>query len=196
MSVKELENETALLAKIADGDQHAFTVLFHHYKRYVYISGRKLMHSDDLAEEVVQDIFLKIWLAREQLAEVQNFGAYLNRLVRNHSFNVLRQLAQQAKSTAKLMHPLADVDHSTTEALDHREATKILNEALKRLSPQQRVAYDLCHVSGLKYQDAAVQMNIAPETVHSHMKEALKKIRNHFKSNGSVYSLLIVTLFK
>lgn len=196
MSLKELENETALLAKIADGDQHAFTVLFHHYNRYVYVSGRKLTHSDDLAEEVVQDIFLKIWLAREQLNEIQNFGAYLNRLVRNHSFNVLRQLAQEAKSTSRLINSLSDVDDSTTETLDHREATKILNEALERLSPQQRLAYDLCHVNGLKYKDAAAQMNIAPETVHSHMKEALKKIRNHFKSNGSVYSLLIVTLFK
>lgn len=196
MAPQTLADEHELLAKIAEGDQYAFTVVFNHYKRYVYVSGRRLMHSDELAEEVVQDIFLKIWLVREQLSAVQNFGAYLNRLVRNHSFNVLRQLAQEAKSVVKLASPLADVDYSTIESLDHREAARILNEALGHLSPQQRLAYDLCHVSGMKYQDAAAQMNISTETVRTHMKEALKKIRNHFRSNGSVYSLLIVTLFK
>lgn len=196
MSSQPLLNEKELLEKIAEGDQYAFTVLFKHYQRYVYASGRKLMHSDDLAEEVVQDIFLKIWLNREQMAEVLNFGAYLNRLVRNHSFNLLRQMAQEAKSTANLAHPDADVDHSTTERIDHNEATKILNEALQQLSPQQRTAYDLCHVNGMKYKDAADQMNISTDTLHSHMKLAMKKIRTHFKKNSGAYSMLIVALFK
>jgi RNA polymerase sigma-70 factor (family 1) len=188
--------EPELLEKIAKGDKHAFTILFNHYKAYVYVAGRKLMHSNDLANEVVQDVFLKIWLSREQMAQIQNFGAYLNRIVRNHSFNVLRQMAQEAKSKAILKKPLSDVDYSTVESLNYREASSILNEALVNLSPQQLLAYNLCHVKGLTYQEAASQMNISSKTVHSHMKAALAKIRDHFRKNGSVYSLMILTLFK
>ncbi len=57
---KAIDNEKELLASIAGGDQYAFTILFKHYQRFVYFSGRKLTHSEELATEIVQDIFLKI----------------------------------------------------------------------------------------------------------------------------------------
>lgn len=97
MAVNHLVNEVEILALIAEGDQSAFTILFNHYQRFVFSFGKKITHSEESAGEVVQDIFLKIWLARESLPEVKNFGAYLNRLVRNHSLNVVRRQLQEAR---------------------------------------------------------------------------------------------------
>jgi RNA polymerase sigma-70 factor (family 1) len=196
MSDKILDNENELLASIARSDQHAFTILFKHYQPYVYVSGKKLTHSEELATEIVQDIFLKIWLDREQLIVIQSFGAYLNRVVRNHSYNVMRQLAQKAKSTEKLRINSAEADYSTIEQINHNDATKLLNEALQQLSPQQRMAYNLCHEEGYRYEDAALKMDISPRTVHSHMKLALRKIREHFIKHAGAYSFFIAVLFK
>ncbi|GGI25282.1 RNA polymerase sigma factor [Pedobacter mendelii] len=196
MAVNPLPNEAEILARIAKGEQNAFTILFRNYERYVYQYGSKLTHSETLALEIVQDIFLKIWLGREKLAKVQNFGAYLNRLVRNHSFNVLRKLAFEAKSSLKIKRDFVENDNSTMLQLDYNETVRILHEALNNLPPQQRIVYDLCHLEGLKYDDAALKMNISPKTVHSHMKQALKNIREHFRKHAVAYPLFFAVLFK
>lgn len=187
------EDEKQLLLDIAAGNRHAFTLLFKKYNHYVYSSGRKLTHSDYWAEELVQDIFFKIWQNREKLSDIENFSAYLNRVVRNHSFNILRQLAQDAKSIDNIVSK--EIAHTTDEMLDLKEASVILEQALGLLTPQQRITYELCHIQGLKYQEAALQMNISYETVHSHMKEAIRKIRLHFRAKGVIYSVLFAILF-
>lgn len=195
MSDNLLQEEKKLLLKIAEGDRHAFTLLFKQYHNYVYLSGKKLTHSEYWAEEVVQDIFFKIWQKREQLAAIDNFGAYLNRIVRNHSFNILRQMAQDSKSKEQMSLKVEAETNSTQDAIQWREASSVLENALQTLTPQQRIAYELCHIQGLKYQEAAEQMDVSYETVHSHMKEAIKKIRNHFKAMGITYTILFALLF-
>ena len=67
MKSNQLDNESELISRIAVGDQYAFTALFDFYQRYVYDYGRRLTRSEDQAGEIVQDIFLKIWLNRESL---------------------------------------------------------------------------------------------------------------------------------
>jgi len=190
-----LEEENDILLKIAGGDRTAFSKLFNHYHPYVYVSGKRLTHSSYLAEEVVQDIFFKIWLKREQLVSIDNFGAYLNILVRNHSFNILRKMAQDVKFKEYVSSQAKDNDNSTQEGIQLKEVTAVMENALSTLTPQQRIAYELCHLQGLKYQEAATIMNVSYETVHSHMKEAVKRIRHHFKSMGITYSLLFAILF-
>jgi len=196
MVVKSLFNEIALLHRLAAGDQRAFTEVFEFYERYVYDYGRKLTRSDEQAAEIVQDIFLKLWLNREQLAAIDNFGAYLNRIVRNHSLNILRQLAQTHKYILPLEPGTDRPDDSTSRQLDYNETSRILNQALDSLPKQQRLVYKLCHMDGLKYEAAAAQMNISPRTVQAHMGAALKTIRKHFKEHAGAYPMLIAILFK
>jgi RNA polymerase sigma-70 factor (ECF subfamily) len=195
MAVNHLVNEVEILALIAEGDQSAFTILFNHYQRFVFSFGKKITHSEESAGEVVQDIFLKIWLARENLPEVKNFGAYLNRLVRNHSLNVVRRQLQEAKSAGELGRIFSEADESTILQLDYNETNNLLNQAIAELSPQQRMVYQLCHQQGLKYDEAAAQMNISAQTVNAYMKDALKKIRSHFRKYAVAYPLLILCLF-
>lgn len=196
MAAGPLPNESMVLSQIAHGDQYAFSLLFRHYHGYVHSFGRKITRSHELATEIVQDIFLKIWLNREKLTTVENFGAYLNRIVRNHSFNVLRRLAQENKSNVVLQLNKTEMDYSTTQQLEYREIAHLLNEAIETLSPQQKMVYQLCHQEGLKYEDAAVKMNISSQTVHSYMKDALRKIRAHFKKHAIEYSIFIACFYK
>ena len=195
MAVAPLVNETEILAQIAGGDRHAFTILFKHYQRFVFSFSKKITRSEESAGEVVQDIFLKIWLSRETLHQVKNFGAYLNRLVRNHSLNVVRQQLQEARHAGQFTRSFSEADESTILQLDFNETNDILNQAIAELSPQQRMVYQLCHQQGLKYDEAAAQMNISSQTVNAYMKDALKKIRNHFKKHAVAYPLLILILF-
>jgi len=194
MAVNPLLDEVEILAKIAGGNQAAFTILFKHYQHFVFSFSKRITHSEESAGEVVQDIFLKIWLNRENLPQVKNFGAYLNRLVRNYSLNVVRQQLQEAKSAGEFSKSFSEADQSTILELDYNETNTLLNQAIAELSPQQRMVYQLCHQQGLKYKEAAIQMNISSQTVNAYMKDALKKIRNHFKKHALVYPMLILSL--
>lgn len=196
MALNTLLNECELLGKIAGGDQHAFTEVFDFYERYVYDYGKKLTRSDHQAGEIVQDVFLKIWLHREKLDKIENFGAYLNRIVRNHSLNVIRKMAYDFKSTAELKSHLKETEESTDEQINYNESQKILNQAIDTLPAQQRMVYLLCHIEGMKYEDAAKKMNISSRTVQSHMGQALKQIRKHFKKHALAYPFLFTVLFK
>jgi len=196
MAIKPLHNESRLLAKVARGEQHAFCALFDHYRKYVFSFGRKLTRSDVIAEEIVQDIFLKLWYGRDKLDGIDNFGAYLNILVRNHAFNLLRSMAQQQKTNQEMRLSASNYDNSTQHVLDYRETVRILDEALELLPEQQRLVYTLCHREGLKYEEAALQMNISTATVHYHMKLALSAIRKHFAKNAIAYPIVLLWLLK
>ena len=196
MAVKPLDNEAEILAEIAGGDKRAFEILFRNYHKYVLAFSKKITRSDDLAKEIVQDVFLKIWLGREKLKSLETFGAYLNTMVRHHCFNALRQLSQEVKSNEVFRLKASELSDSTEQELNYREAENILNQAVETLSPQQRMVYILCHQQGMKYEEAAIKMGISPQTVHAYMKDALKKIRAHFKKHAMEYTVFILSLFR
>lgn len=196
MPIKPLNLESELLSKIAEGDEYAFCGLFDHYRKYVFSFGRKLTHSEEAAEEIVQDVFLKIWTGRERLKDIDNFAAYLTILVRNHSFNLLRQMGQRQRADQKIQSAMSEQDNTTEHNLDYREAVRVLDEVLELLPEQQKMVYTLCHQDGLKYEEAALKMNISAATVHYHMKLALAAIREHFKKNAVAYPVLLLCLLK
>ncbi|MDR6784625.1 RNA polymerase sigma-70 factor (family 1) [Pedobacter africanus] len=196
MSMKPLGNETELLVKIAGGDQYAFTILFNHYERFVFTFARSLTHSEQLAIDIVQESFLKVWEKRKKLPEVEQFSAYLNRLVRNHTFNVLRNISRQVKASAQLDAAEAIEEQSTGNQLDYNETLRIVNEAVEGLTMQQKQAFRLCHQQGLKYEEAAEQMKVSPQTVNVHMKIALKKVREHLQRHAIVYHVIALALLR
>ncbi|MBZ4189434.1 RNA polymerase sigma factor [Niabella beijingensis] len=195
MGLTSLSGEKELLVKIAEGDKQAFTTLFNHYQGFVFGFGKRLTRSDELALDIVQEVFLKLWQSRKTLAGIEVFGAYLNRLVRNHSLNVLRTLSRQIQPEQDL--GLAEIPEDTTlKQIDYQEIVKVVAEVVDTLPPQQRLAYQLCHQQGLKYEEAAEKMQISPKTVHVHMKYALARIREHLKRNSIGYPALIFLLLR
>jgi RNA polymerase sigma-70 factor (ECF subfamily) len=195
MTLRTLHDEHELLAQVAGGDHKAFCILFDRYHGYVFGFGRKLTRSDDQAEEIVQDIFLKIWALREKLSSLDNFEAYLTRLVRNQSYSVLRRNIAHDKASSVFLSQQAEQDNNMERQLAYNETVRILEEAIQGLPEQQRKVYELCHRQGLKYEDAAREMAISADTVHYHMKLALKAIREHFKKHSFVYQVLLAALF-
>ena len=196
MAVTPLSNELDLLARIAEGDQYAFTLLFKSYQQYIFVYGRKLTRSDEMAEEIVQDVFLKLWINREALKSVDNIGAYLNTLTKNHSLNVLRKLARVAKSDEQVKMRVTELDNSTVQQLNYNETKQMIDEVVAKLPEQQRRVYTYCHIEGMKYEEVAAEMNISARTVQAHMTQALKKIREHLRDHAVAYPLLAAIFLK
>jgi RNA polymerase sigma-70 factor (family 1) len=172
--------EKELLHKVASGDQKAFTELFERYQTLVYDYAIRLTRSKSQAEEIVQDIFIKIWVNRREIESIQNFGGYINRMARNQSYTALRKIAAQALRMVELAQSeIVGSNNSEHRAL-YNESAKILKTAVDILPPQRKLVYELCHEQGLKYDEVAAKLNISSGTVHKHMKLALKSIRTYF----------------
>ncbi|RFZ85282.1 sigma-70 family RNA polymerase sigma factor [Mucilaginibacter terrenus] len=181
--------EKELLLKISRGDEHAFSELFntwHHLLgRHIY----KITDSAELAEEVVQDVFLKIWTARESLALVENFKAYLFVVSRNHALNCLRKLARER------MHQKALEENAAVLAVEQTGSAdiyKLLDQAIDHLPPQQQKVYLLSRHNRLKYDEIATQMGLSRETVKKYLQGATHSITNFVQSNIDVSAIVLL----
>ena len=174
------------------GDRKAFTELFEHYQTMVYDYSIRLTRSKSQAEEIVQDIFIKIWINRAELKKIENFGAYLNRATRNQCYTALRKIAASALRSVELTEQNIVDSVSAEHRLLYNESAKILKTVVDTLPPQRKLVYELCHEKGLKYDEVAQELNISPGTVHKHMKLALKTIREHFHHMDTMIFLLLL----
>ena len=170
-------NEEELLAFIANGDELAFTRLFDNYRDRIYSIAFRITHSTTIAEEIVQDVFLKIWLRRGRLVEIENFNAYLFVITRNHVYKTLKQIAKNYELTAITeKDQLADTNDSAYLVME-KEYNFLLQKAIDRLPSQQKKVYQYIKEKGLKREEAAGLLHLSPETVKYHLAEAMKNIR-------------------
>lgn len=184
--------ERELLEKIALGDQSAFTALFTHHQIMVYDYSLRLTRSKSQAQEIVQKVFIKIWVNRAALATVENFGAYLNRATRNESYSALRVIAARTLREVELTELEITCGSDASHRVIYNESALILKSAVDNLPPQRKLVYQLCHEEGLKYDEVAAKLNISSGTVHKHMKLALKTIRENFSQADAVMLAILL----
>ena len=189
---KEMAEEKLLLAKIADGDQHAFEFLFTSYKNKVYGYALKILQSESSAEEIVQETFIKLWVKRDHLIHIDNFGGFLRTIVKNETLNALKRIAVQQRNYSIIQQGNTETDSTTELSIEYRETKRLLELAIDKLPNQQKKVYNLCHVEGFKQKDVAEKLQISPLTVKVHLREAIKSIKSHLDTNGIIKELALL----
>jgi RNA polymerase sigma-70 factor (family 1) len=189
---KDMAEEKLILDKIARGDQQAFGVLYNSYKNKVYGYALRILDSEVLAQEIVQETFIKLWLKRENLHQISNFGGFLRTIVRNDTLNALRKIALQQKNYNLIHLSNTESDSATEASIQYNETKRILDSAIQKLPKQQQLIYNLCHVEGFKQKDVAKQLNISPLTVKSHLREAIKSLREHLNAHDGINAMAIL----
>ncbi len=174
-----IRNLSSVVMRLSEGDSSAFREVFEFFSPRVFAFALKLTHSRDLAEELVQDVFLKIWTSRNTLRNVEHFPAYLYTITRNLSFNQMKRLSIEQRAKQEYVQGLRVENFETEESVIYRDYERILSVAIDRLSPQQKLVYSLCRGEGLKYGEAARKLRISPLTVKTHMQQALRNIKLH-----------------
>src|SRR5690606_10084498 len=142
--------------------------------------------------EVVQEIFLKLWQLGTDAAKINNLESFLRTLTRNHSLDMLRKRASEAKADTVLAINWQENHNDTEEQILLNDTKKVLQEAIDLLPKQQRLVYELCGQQGLKNDEVAEQLNLSPLTVRTHMKLALKFLRTYMVRNTDVAVVLII----
>lgn len=171
-------NGNELIIRVVQGDEIAFEQLFRQYKDKLYSFILHLSGSATIAEDVLQDVFLKIWRDRNQLTNIDNFNAYLYRMAQNTAINVLRRQSREALLLNEVQR-LAPEGVQGDELLAAKEVRTALQQAINNLPPQQRKVYQLGKEQGLTYEQIAFTLGITTSTVRNHMVQALRSIREY-----------------
>jgi RNA polymerase sigma-70 factor (ECF subfamily) len=183
-----------LLKSVANSELDAFRRLYDLYLQKVYSYSYFLTRSSEQAEDLTQELFAKIWIKRTELKSIENFDAWLTTLVRNSAYNFLKRHAIEQKALRRIELSKHPDSVSIDDALIHKEYSKIYQEAIDQLPPQQKKVFLLSRNEGLKQEEIASNLGISLNTVKNHMKAALFSIRTYMKSYVS--SLLVWLLLK
>ncbi len=185
--------EKDLLRQVAAGDEKAFGLLFHQHWDHIYTVALSITRSVTISEDLVQDIFLKIWLNRSQLTSIEHFDNYLFIVARNAIYTSLRQTGIKESLLQKLEDP-GTARWTSEEELLAKESGRLIHEAVSQVSPQQQAVYRLSRESGLKYEQIAQQLGISKSTVRNHMVKALQNIREYLQANTDDLLLILCLL--
>lgn len=180
MKIRQNATEAAtgqdLLSIIADGDKDAFTNFYLDNFRKLILVSDKYVQNIPVAEELVQDVFLRIWEDQDALLEIKSVKAYLYRSVVNSSINYINR----QKSIEK--HHLQISENISTEDVDlqdaHNELIVLLYDEIALLPEKCRRVFKMSRLEGMKYRDIANQLGISEKTVENHMGNALKTLRS------------------
>lgn len=185
-------NEKSLLLRISQDDALAFTLLFDQYKDKVYTIAFKLTGCAFTSEEVVQDIFMKLWVKRKDLPGVEHFTAWFNTIIRNYLFSLLKsQAARQSREIAFAGKRPSFYNNADQEIL-LKETEALLEKALYTLPPQQNKVYRLIKERGMKKEEVASHLNLSTETVKAHLSKAIKSIRAYCLAHMDNPAILIL----
>lgn len=182
-------DEKKELLLISRGNEEAFTVFYNRYRSKIYGVALKMLKSTAMAEDVVQEVFLKIWLKRKELIHIERIEGYLFIIARNQILNTLKSFAKE-ESVRNTLTPIQGYDDNADHLTRENQYAGLLKNVIDQLPPQQNIVYRLSRQDGLSTDEIAAKLRLSPLTVKKHLSQALKFIRKNTR-----YLQILMTLF-
>lgn len=195
MKETSIYDEAEVLRSLARGSEQAFTQLVHQYQARVFAAAFQILKSRENAQEIVQEIFSKVWTDREAFLNAENHEAYIFVMARNLALNFLRRLYNERSRQFQFTLEHSRVDNTAEYLLQEREYNEILQRTLDMLPPQQKQVYYLSKFEYMTHEEIAQKLSISAWTVSNHMKSALKFIRQRLDSVIGLNSLIVLFKF-
>ncbi len=193
MAHPDFHTEKELLAQVSAGDEKAFKDLFATYyeQLYHYIFG--FIKSKQVSEELVMDVFLKIWLGRDLITQIEKFDAFLFRVAHNKSIDFLRSVARDPKFKDLLWENIQLTNNVESDSSILMQEYEIkLREAVSLLSPQRKKVYQLSREQDMTHDQIAAQLNLSKSTINNHIVEAQRFIRSYLSKNFDIAFLIVI----
>lgn len=193
MAVIGNEDEKEWIVRLQQGESHAFELLYQRYSRPILYKLLRLVHSEQLAEELHQEVFLKVWERRLQLDPEKSFGGFLIRIAHNLAMDFYRKAASDEKLREQLLRAAAvfyDPQDEAKTDLRHEQ----LMSAIAKLPPQRQKVFTLCKLEGQSYQHIARLLGVSVGTIKDHMAKASRFLKQEL-TKTDLRLLLILIMF-
>ncbi len=172
-----------LVVQLKSNSSSAFQALFEKYSQRIYRFSLGYLKSTQEAEEIVQDVFLRVWKAREELLVERSFESYLFTIAKNTILNTIRK-ANYEKAYLEYSSLHSNKNSLLDEELDFKELDRIYRQAIEKLPARRKEVYRLSRDKGLSNREIANELGISVKTVENQMTAALSAIKKELLSYG------------
>ena len=188
-------NINQLITSIQQGDVKAFDQLYFHFAPILYNRIFKIVKNPENVEEILQEVFLKIWNIREKLEVERGITTLVYRIADNLAIDYFRKACRDKAMQDELWASSVSFYLHTDQGLYEKEKSKILNEAIQLLPPKRKEILRLCNIENKSYSEVATLLGISVSTVSNQLVSAMKDIKNYIQSNYKNELLLLILSF-
>jgi RNA polymerase sigma factor (sigma-70 family) len=178
-------NELLLLQKVSEGDWDAYTRLFNHYlpklSSYIFPFTD---HSCEDTEEVIQEVFLKIWEKREKLTVIRSFDSYLFRMAKNKLIDLINKRKSEKKLYVRYFSNRDSFDLQTEQSVIYSDYLSIAKKAIGELSPKLQKVFLMSAEQELSLDQISLELALPKETVKKRLYLANFFVRNYMRKNA------------
>jgi RNA polymerase sigma-70 factor (ECF subfamily) len=181
-----LLTEIELLKLLKTGDKKAFGQIYHNYKTRIYRNLLKMVKSEEISEELLQDLFVKVWLGRESIDPEKSFRSYLFKIAENLVYDFFRKAALNKKLENYLIAVSAPENSPIEQHIYYKESNYVLTKAIDQLPPKRKQVYILCKIEGKSYEEVSRLLGVSISTVNEHIVKASTVVRKFFLLSTNV----------
>ncbi len=173
--------ELEIMNRIRLGDMEAYETVFRAYYSSLCLFAVRYLKRVDLAEEIVQDLFLTLWEKRSILSLETSLKSYLYRAVHNNALKYLQHQKVVEKHASQTINQMQYHADEPVHNLQSEELAGLVGKAFAAMPAKTKEIFDLSRNDGLKYGEIADKLGISVKTVEAHMGNALKIMREHLR---------------
>jgi len=181
-------SDEELMIEISAGNMLAFDELYRKYSNRLFRFSFSILKTTDEAENITQDVFLKLWLNRKKVEKGSSVKYYIFTIAYNSAISIIREKVKESQFIEYVKTLQDSIQNSVDLQIEYNELDEKLNEIINALPVRQREVYLLHRVEGLNYSEISERLHISGNTVENHMSRALKAIRVKIEN----YSLLAI----
>jgi RNA polymerase sigma-70 factor (ECF subfamily) len=191
-----LDSEKELLLQIAQGNETAFRLFFELYWPQVYGTSLRLTRMPEMAKDLSQEIFIKVWANRDKLPEVKQLDAYIYVVSRNLIMDYLRKKVFDDANIDLLIDYICSDEVIAHDKMEYKELQQLLREAVNRLPGKVRDVFILSRYEGLTHEQIAAKLNISVTSSKTYVVRALQEIRTFLAGHPEKVIAIAFVLLK
>lgn len=196
MTETQTSSDKLLLKGLIEGNEKAFLTIFNTYRKEIYAYSLSILKSQTYAEEIVQEVFLKIWIKRKDLDMSLALKPYLIVITKNMCLNFLKKAAYDIKMREEVFYQSQKSFNPFYTGIHEKELDDIQKKALDLLPPRRRLIFEMSRNEGKSYKEISQELGISLNTVKSQMNKALETLRLFLLKNSDISFTLLLLAFK
>lgn len=179
----EERTDSELIKSFKNGDIQGFNEIVKRYQRQVYWVIRKMVNSHDDADDITQEVFIKVHSALMDFREESNLFTWLYRIATNYSINHIKRVkVRNTVSFEIVSDPIESGDKKTDEVIDEERKRRVLEQAIETLPAQQRAVFNLRYYDELTYEQIAEILRKSVGGIKANYFHAVKKLGSYMKT--------------